>query len=180
MVSKFGSRGKTQDRCSQGLITARARVRRTVDDEIVSVTPRVTASAARSVLLQRENGIPVSAGRVQARAVIAATVSAVNRRGRPVQGRSAFGPLGDEPSSPPPCGVDTEPEFSGDRGVGGAACGGEHDLGTDPVAVLGAPATHPGQQLTLLRSGEHHNERAGDGHRGVVRPGPRRRRHDTP
>lgn len=64
-------------------------MRRTVDAEIASTTPRVTASAANSVLLQRESGIPVSAGRVQASAVIAVTVSAVNRRGRPVRGRSA-------------------------------------------------------------------------------------------
>jgi len=43
-----------------------------VDGEIDSTMPRVAASSASSMLLQRDNGMPVSAGRVQASAVIAA------------------------------------------------------------------------------------------------------------
>ena len=70
LVSKSGSRGKIQERCCQGLIAARASHQCTVEVgvEIDSTRPRVTASVANSVLLQRDNGIPVSAGRVQASA----------------------------------------------------------------------------------------------------------------
>jgi hypothetical protein len=65
------------------LIAASVSQRRTVDGEIAAVIPRVTASAASSALLQRDKGVPLSAGRVQASAVTQACSTAVNRRGLP-------------------------------------------------------------------------------------------------
>ncbi|MEV4179514.1 hypothetical protein [Nonomuraea sp. NPDC049709] len=42
--------------------TSAARIRRTVEADIASVMPLPTASQARSVLLHRDSGTPVSAG----------------------------------------------------------------------------------------------------------------------
>ena len=80
------------------MITDRVSQWRTVEAEIASATPRQTASTASSLLLQRDSGIPVSAGSVQAGA-----------GGQPRQALLA------EPPAPPPRGVDTQPEFGDDE-----------------------------------------------------------------
>jgi hypothetical protein len=75
----------TQQACCQGLSTSAARIRRTVEADIASVMPLPTASRARSVLLQRDSGIPVSASSWQASAVTSARCTGVKRGGRPVR-----------------------------------------------------------------------------------------------
>jgi hypothetical protein len=52
--------------------------------------------------------------------------------------------------------------------VVGAAGGREHDLGPDPITVLGAPRAGSLGQHGFLGCGEHDNEGTGDHHRVVV------------
>jgi len=89
MDAKYGSRGKIQDRCCQGLIASAASHRRTVEAEICSTTPRVTTSRANSGQLHRVIATPAVVGNSQAKALTPATTSAVNLRGRPLRNGQA-------------------------------------------------------------------------------------------
>jgi len=70
------------------LIASALSQRRIVEAEIEAVTPRRTASAARSLLDQRDKATPVSAGRVQASCLTSATWTGVKLGGRPDRRRS--------------------------------------------------------------------------------------------
>lgn len=89
LARKSGSRMKIQDWYGQGLSASWRSQRRTVDGEMVSVTPRAVSSAASSGHDQRASGTPVSAGGWQARALASATCTGVKRAGRPMRRRSA-------------------------------------------------------------------------------------------
>jgi hypothetical protein len=62
LAAKSGSRGKIQDLYCQGLIASSASHRRTVDAEIPTAMPCVTASRANSGHDHRDNGAPLAAG----------------------------------------------------------------------------------------------------------------------
>src|SRR3989304_648053 len=69
LAAKSGSRGKIQHRCCQGLIASSESQRQTVLSLIRATSPVRRASAATSVTLIRESGIPRDAGSSQAMAL---------------------------------------------------------------------------------------------------------------
>ena len=158
--AKSGSRGKIQDRCCQGLIASAASQRRTVEAEIEATTPRRLASAASSGQLHLASGMSASAGSSQARAFTSATCTALNRRGRPVRGRSVKSGqplLMAEPSPPLAHGVNVQPQVCGDGGIRPAVSGGQDYVGSDHIAVGSAGAVSADNQLRVLL-GRQHNQ----------------------
>src|SRR3990172_8097650 len=75
LAAKKGSRGKIQHRCCQGLIASSESQRQTVLSLIRATSPVRRASAATSVTLIRESGIPRDAGSSQAMALTWTTSS---------------------------------------------------------------------------------------------------------
>src|SRR4030042_820740 len=75
LAAKKGSRGKIQHRCCQGLIASSESQRQTVLALIRATSPVRRASAATSVTLIRESGIPRDAGSSQAMALTWTTSS---------------------------------------------------------------------------------------------------------
>ena len=88
-AAKSGSRGKIHDRYRHGLIASACNQRRTVDDEIAATRPSRTAWPASSAELHLDNGTRRCSGGSHAIALMPATTSDPNRRGRPDRGRSA-------------------------------------------------------------------------------------------
>jgi hypothetical protein len=88
LARKSGSRMKIHDRYCQGLSASSASQRRTVEAETGAVMARAVTSRASSGHDQRDNGVPVSTGSWQARALTSATCSALNDGGRPLRLRS--------------------------------------------------------------------------------------------
>ena len=72
-----------------GLMASACNQRRTVEDEIALTSPSRTAWPASSAELHRDNGTWRCSGGSHANALIPATTSEPNRRGRPDRGRSA-------------------------------------------------------------------------------------------
>src|SRR3954447_24109905 len=90
--------------------------RPTVEGEMLSTTPRVTASAASSAVLHRDSGTPVSAGNWQASAFTSASAIVAKVRSRPGRGRSLDPgqPLVNEAAAPLADGVHTDAQLPGD------------------------------------------------------------------
>ncbi len=145
LAGEVGSRGKIQERCRQGRIASAASQRPTVEAEIDSTTPRVTASAASSAQLHRASGTPVSAGSSQASALTSASA---------VLGRCAAGPAGaGRPARPGPRAQNRArhlrtvssqtPSRRAIAAFGRAVGGGQHDPGAQHVPVRGPLAIGP-------------------------------------
>lgn len=130
LVRKSGSRMKIHDWYCQGLSASSLSQRRTVEAETGVVMARAVTSRASSGHDQRDNGVPVSAGSWQAKALTSATCSAVNAGGRPVRSRSA------SPGKPRSANrprqqrdrVQVQPRLAGDARVGASVCRVQDDL----------------------------------------------------
>jgi hypothetical protein len=85
LTANRGSRGKIHDRYCQGLIASSNNQRRTVEADTDPTSPSVTARAANSAELHRDNGTSRCAGGSHAIALTSATTSGANDRGRPVR-----------------------------------------------------------------------------------------------
>ena len=79
--AKWGSRGKTQQRCCQGRMASSWSQRQTVVLLMLATNPDWRTWAARSALIHREMGNPKVAGNSQAKALTSTTTSGGKRPG---------------------------------------------------------------------------------------------------